>query len=280
MDIKKLKPREKLVIAGLAVVILFSVYAKLIHEPFAKKAQSSKMRIKKAESQLAELKVKYPPADIQREKIKSLSVECEHLTDQVSRVEKKLPSGKETSQLIGEFTRLAKEAKLISIRQKTAPENGYNRIYIEVKLNSSYPNAINYVGRVESISPFIRVEEVEINESTGKTIDEGGAPVRIVFSSLLGESSIFEVLKANDEAGNVTVKRDILISSAKPVQSLNEKEFKLEGITFNASTPTAIMNGDVVRVDSDVKGYKVKKILEDSIVLTNDIEDFVIKMNR
>ena len=280
MDFKKLKPREKLIILGLALVVVFSVYMKVVHEPFAKKVQASKTNIKKAESQLAELKVKYPPIEIQREKIKSLSQECERLTDQISGIEKVLPAAKETSQLIGEFTRLAKDIKLIAIRQKIAGEGGYSRIFIEVKLNASYPNAINYIGKIESISPFIRVDEVDINESSGKSVEEGGAPVRLVFSSLLGESTIFEVLRANDQMENLQVKRDILVSSAKPVTALSEKEFKLEGITWDSAAPTAIMNGDVIRVDSDVKGYKVKKILEDSVVLTNDIEDFVVKMNR
>ena len=280
MNFKKLKPREKLIASGLAIVVVFSLYFKIIHEPFAKQVQSSKIKIKRAESQLNELKIKYPPVSIQQQKIKSLSLECDRLAEEISLIEKKLPSGRETSQLIGEFTRLAREAKLMSIRQKTAADGGYNRIYIEVKLNTSYPNAINYIGKVESISPFIRVEEVDINESTGKTIEEGGSPVRIVFSSLLGDSSIFEVLKASDQMEIPAVKRDILVSTAKPLVTLSEKEFKLEGVTYDETSPTAIVNGDVVRIDSEIKGYKVKKINESSIVLTNDIQDFVIKLNR
>lgn len=280
MDLNKLKPREKLIVAGLAVVVVFSTYMKMVHEPFSKKVESSKMRIKRAESQLAELKINTPFVDIQKQKIKSLNVECERLTGQISEIEKKLPSNRETSQLIGEFTRLAKEAKLVSIRQKTTAEGGYSRVFIEVKLNASYPNAINYIGKVESISPFIRVEEVDINESSGKSIEDGGAPVRVVFSSLLGDSSIFEVLRANDKMEDLPVKRDILVSTSKPVVALSEKEFRLEGITYNDAFPTAIINGDVVRVDSDIKGYKVKKIGENSVILTNSIEDFVLKLNK
>ena len=94
MDFKKLKPREKLIVLGLALVVVFSVYMKVVHEPFAKKVQAAKTNMKKTESQLAELKVKYPPIGTQREKIKSLSQECERLTDQSAGSRKCFPPGR------------------------------------------------------------------------------------------------------------------------------------------------------------------------------------------
>ena len=150
---------------------------------------------------------------------------------------------------------------------------------IEVNLSANYPDVIYYISRVESISPFLKVEEMDINEAKAKTSEEGGAPARLVVSSLLGDSAPDSFLKA-DEAEPAPVKRDILISKTKPVEHLNDKDFKLEGITFNSNTPTAIINGDVFRVDQEIKGFKVKKILPDSVVLTDGFSDHVLQLHK
>ena len=279
MDLKNLNAREKIILAGLVAALAFVAYMKIIREPFLKSVEAQKVRIKKYQFQITELRSKKPPLDEHRVKIVSLTRECERMTSEIETIEKKMPLRKDTSQLIGEFTRLATRAKLVAIRQKTVTQEGYNRILIEVTLSATYPDAIYYISRIESISPFLRVEEVEINESKGKSVEEGGAPVRLVVSSLLGDAAQSASLKASEEEPK-PVKRDILISKTKPVETLHEKDFKLEGITYNSQTPTAIINGDVFRVDGEIQGLKVKQILPDSVVLTDGFQDHVLKLNK
>ena len=282
MNLDKLKPREKLILVLLGAVIVFSVYMKFVNQIFAKTITSYKTRIKRAELKLNEIQLKSTPVEKQKEKIKSLNTECDRLVEEISELEKMLPSKREASQLIGEFTRLAKEAKLVSIRQKIVTDpKGYDQIFIEVKLNASYPNAIQYIMQIESISPFLRVEEIDISEAAKtRSLEEGSTPVRFVVSSLLGDKSIHQELKANELAKPVVVKRDILASSAKPIKILDEKEYRLEGVTYNASSPTAIINGEVFRIDSEINGMKVKQILPDAVVLTDGRDDHLLKMNR
>ena len=89
-----------------------------------------------------------------------------------------------------------------------------------------------------------------------------------------------QALKADESLKTPEVKRDILASTAKPMASLNEKDFRLEGITFTEDTPTVIINGEVFRVDSEVKGYRVKKIMPGSVILTDGMEDQLLTLNR
>ena len=278
MNFKNLSAREKLILAALAVMLVFGAYMRMIHMVFSKSKEAQLTRIKKYNTQIKELNSKLPALDEQKARIDSLNKDCERMTEEVNKIEMKMPLRKDTSQLIGEFTRLANRAKLISIRQKVATQEGYNRILIEVTLNASYPEAIYYISRIESISPFLRVEEVDINDSKGKSAEEGGAPVRLVVSSLLGDTAPDNVLKASEEELK-PVKRDILISKTKPVEKLNEKDFKLEGITYNSIMPTAILNGEVFRVGAEIKGLKVKQILPDQVVLTDGSHDHVMNLN-
>lgn len=280
MDFSKLKFKQQLIVAAGVAVIAVVAYLKIVHEPFNRKVDSYQSKLKRYETQLAELSTTFPPVEQQRKKIEELKLECEKLLEEIAEVEKNLPPKKETSHLIGEFTRLAKQARLLSIRQKTMVKDGYNKIFIEIKLAAPYPVAIAYIARLESISPFLRVEEVDINETKGKAFADGGAPVRIVVSSILGEAPLGQALTADDQAKTPEVKRDILASSAKPLVSLSEKDFRLEGITFTEEMPTAIINGEVFRVDSEVKGYKIRKIMPGSVILTDGTEDHLLTLNR
>lgn len=276
MDLSTLTLKQKVMAAtGIAVAALI-VYGQVIHAPVSRKVHGYQQRVKKYDAQLADLKAKFPPVDSQKEKIAALEVDYQKLLEKIKEVESKMPPKRETSQLIGEFTRLAKELKLVSLRQKTVVQDGFTKIFIEIKLAASYGEAITYIARLESISPFLRVEEVDINETKGKTFEEGGAPVKIVISSILGDAPQDVTLKADDAVKSPEVTRDILASSAKPLATLNEKDFRIEGITFQDDFATAIINGEVYRVGSEIKGYTVKKITRDTVILTDGTEDHLL----
>lgn len=262
-----------------AAAIALGAYAKIVHEPFSKKVAFYQGRMSKARLQLEDLQSKMPALGPRKEKISALRTECDRLVEKMRDVEKKLPSKNDTSKLIGEFTRLAKQAKLLSIRQKVVTKDGYDRLFIEVKLNAAYAAAINYVAQLESITPFLHVEEMDINEAQGKSVEEGGAPVRIVVSTFLGDVAGDRTLKA-DDAASVQTKRDILVSKAGPTATLSEKDFKLEGITYNEESPTAIINGEVYKINSEIKGLKVKQILPSGVVLTDGVQEHILSLNK
>ena len=210
-------------------------------------------------------------------KIKGIIQEETKLSEEIEGLEKMVPSRLHTSQLVGELTRLAKEVKLESIKQKITKEQTYSRIFLEVKFYSTYLDAVTYLASIESISPFIRVEEMEILEPAGKTVELGGAPVRLVVSCLLTNSASTPSLKASNVPA-LSVKRDILTSSSKLTEALSDSKFTLEGITFDQQNPTAIINGDVFQVNSELGGYKIKKILADSVVLNDGVEDHLLNL--
>ncbi len=266
--------------AVLAAAVVFSMYMKIVHQPISDKTAFYRTQIRKAEAQLKDLSGKTPSVTREEEKIQVLQEETDRLEEKISGLEKKLPSKSNTSQLIGEITRLARDTKLESVKQKISQEEGYSRIFLEIKFNASYIATIQYLSAVETISPFLRVEEMEISEPKGKEADAGGSVVHMVISCLLGEGLNDQALRAAEKTELVKVKRDILLSSAKPAPVLKESEFKLEGITYDAEKPTAIISGDVFRVNSEVCGFKIKKILADGIVLTDGAQDRLVNLKH
>src|SRR3989338_1303926 len=171
MEWSRLKPREKAAIAALAAFILFGVYAKMVQEPLAKKIAGYQSQIKKSQAQLADLRTKTPQDSEIADKIQGLESEEARLSEQIDSLEKKIPSRFNMARMVGEFTRLAKEVKLESVKQKIVKDQGYSHIVLEVKFYATYLNAIKYLASVESISPFLKVEEMEILEPKGKTLE-------------------------------------------------------------------------------------------------------------
>ena len=277
MDFSKLRSREKIVFAALAAIVLFGVYWRLIQEPVAKRTASYKTQIKKSQAQLKDLTSKEPQDKEIAQKIASLEEESGGLSEQIGKLEKEIPSRFNMAQLVGEFTRLAKEVKLDSVKQRITKDQGYSRIFLEVKFYSTYLDAIQYVAAVESISPFLRVEEMEILEPKGKTIELGGSPVRLLVSCLLSDNPEGGVLKAA-ESSKAAPGRDILASGSRPSEVLEDSKFTLEGITFDQKNPTAIINGDVFKTNSEVGGFKVKKILSSSVILSDGVRDLMLNL--
>jgi len=278
-DFKKLRTREKTLLIGLAVAVGFSLYFQVMYKPLSRKITRYKFQIEKSKSRLGELETKFPQIENQRRNIHSLDVECNLLLDKISEVEKALPSKKSAAQLLSELTKQAKGLKMYSIRQKMDSGDEYSRIFIELKFNAPYENTINYIRKVESVSPFLAIEELDISEPKGRK-EAGGTPTKLVLSSLMGETPTAELFKAEEQKEALEVSRDIFVSKSRPVSTIRKAELKLQGITYNPEGSTAIVNGDVVRVGSEVGSLQVKEIRPEEVILTDGTEDHILLIER
>jgi len=270
-NFKKLKTREKTLIIGLAVAVGFGLYFQIIYKPLSSKITRFKFQINKSRARLNELRVKFPQIEKERQDIHSLDVECDLMLTKISGVEEALPSKKSTSRLLSELTKQAQGLKMISIRQKMDSGDEYSRIFIELKFNAPYENTVNYIKRLESISPFLAIEELDIAEPKGTTL---------VLSSLLGETPTADLFKAETDEGALEVSRDIFVSKSRPVSKVRKAELKLEGITYNFEGSTAIVNGDVLSVGSKVDNLTIKEIRPDEVILSDGVEDHILSIER
>lgn len=281
---KNLKAREKALILSLGVVLLFSLYFKLVHKPLSRSIKKYKFQIEKEKARLNELQAKSPAVGKQKESIKALQVNTEKMKAQIAKIEKELPGKANTSGLLTEIMRQTKGLELAAASQKLKDYDNYSQILIELRFNAGYKDTIDFINRVEAISPFLIVEEMEISEPTKKE-PKPTPGVRVLFTSILGKGLAGSAAGADFKPAQkmpepLKIKRDIFMSKKKPAAQIRKVDLKLEGITFRSKEPTAILNGEVVRINSEVKGYTVKEILLNSIVVSDGTSDHVLAIER
>jgi len=277
--LKKMGTRKKNIIIGLAIAIGFNLYIQVIHKPLSGKIRKYRFQIEKSESRLSRLRGEFPQVTEERRNINVLDAECKRLLEKIAKIGKDLPGKKDASQLLSVLTKQAKDIKLVSVRQKLESGEEYSRIFFELKFNSHYKNTINYISKLESTSPSLVIEELSISEPKGKR-KETGMTTRLLLSILLGEIPATESIEAKESKEVIEVARDIFISKARPVSKVRKVELKLDGITYNPRTPTAIINGEVARIGSEVGNFTVKEIRYDMVILTDGIEDHILSVER
>jgi len=278
LNSKRLKPKEKALVVGLVAAIVISAYFNIIYKPLSRSVSRYKFQTGKAQSRLTSLQEKLPQLDKQRQNIRFLNSECQRMLDEINEIEITLPSKRSVSDLLTELVQLGKDLKIGLVRQKLEEGREYSSIYIELKFNAPYINAINYLRKVESISPFLIIKELDIAEEKTKH-SMGGPAARLILSSLLGERSTAEMSKAQ-EAEPLAISRNIFVSKAKLAAKVKKIDLELEGITFNPESPTAIVNGEVVRIGTEIDSYTVKDIRLDAVIFTDGSEEYVVDMER
>lgn len=276
---KKLKTREKVLILGLATTLIFSLYFQMVYKPIASETKRYKFQIDKQKARLDELEVKTPVIGKQKESIVTLESQTEKMEKEIAQIEDQLPSKANTSGLLTEIMRQTQSLELASASQKMQESNDLSQIFIELRFNADYKATINFINRVESISSFLIIEEMEISEPKTKDAQRDTTTARVLISSVLGNGQA-DFSKSNKSPKDLKIKRDIFVSNKKPAAQIRKVDLKLEGVSFLAAGSTAILNSEVVRVGSEIKGYTVKEISLNSIIVTDGTNDHVLAIER
>ncbi|MFH1519482.1 MAG: type 4a pilus biogenesis protein PilO [Candidatus Omnitrophota bacterium] len=278
LDFKKLKPKEKALIAGLMVVIVISGYFHIIYKPLSRSTSRYDLQAKKSLSRLSDLKTKLPQLEQQKQSIRALGEETQAMLNEIAKIESALPNKNNVSRLLTELVQLGKDLKISSVRQKLESRADYQSIYVELKFNAPYIDTVNYLRKIEAISPFLVIKEVDISEEQAKD-DRGGPVVRLILSSFLGDTANGDKIETKSP-DPLVISRNIFISKAKPVVKISTTELKLDGITYGPKGATAIVNGEVVRIGSLIENYKVKDIQPDTVIFTDDFEEYIVNITR
>lgn len=266
-----MKPRERWIVTVLAGVMVFVVFSKVVYAPLDHKVKTLKSKISKMEARIRELKAEHPQLDAQKHLIQELEEKNQNFLKKIEDKERFLPGKESFSSFLTELTRLAAPLQVESIRQKTENGEDYSRVFVEISFRTSYHETVEYIRRIEKVSPFLRVDEVEIMEPAGKTAGKGSF-IKLTVSTLLGETSMGAILKASEikEDAPSEATRDIFRSKNSLSASSEIKEaLNLEGITYRPLGATAIISGEVVREGSKIGAYTVKKILTNGVVVAD-----------
>lgn len=263
----------------LFAIFSISVYYNAICKPLLRNSRIYVIQTKRLWKQLMEIKARNPETQEGIERMEEKKKEGEKLLARIETMENKLPSKKAVSSLIAELTRLAKDIKIDSIRQKIDKGEDYSRIFVEIRFDAPYREMVNYIKSIETISPFLRIEQLEIIEPR-KRKKESDTLIRLVVSSLLGDMPFSSQLKAKEAEKVSSDLRDIFVSKIRPESTVVKINMVLEGITHSGDIATAIINGEVVREGCVISNYTVDKILHDRVMLTDGVEEYVLRVDR
>lgn len=171
-----------------------------------------------------------------------------------------------------------------SVKQKTETDkDGFSRLFVDLKFGSSFEDMIQYIKRIEEISAFVKIEEVDVipSKTDVRNVVNASLTLSTILSDELSPPGELSLTGLHDSGTKLSVKHNPFLPRFALGQA-KKKTLKLTGITYSrlAKASTAIVNGAVIRVGGEIEGQKVEKILSDSIVVNDGTESYTVKLER
>lgn len=282
--IKKMGKRERLLLAALVIVVGGSLVYRVVGQGFLSEQNKAKGELQKvlddktkASADLEEAKAQ---DKAQQKELSDLKKNYDNALKEIASNEEKIPSAGSVTQFLGEITHRSEGLGMDfeSIRQNIDREKeGYLKLKLDMKFSGSYSSVVNYLNRIENLSPYLSVSSIDISQT------KEGAPhakTDMILSMLLLEKGI-DLTTTEKEAppAPLVLKLDPFVSK-KPENKDRSKDFKLSGITGAGKDSTAIINDEVVRAGAKLGEWQVIQIVSDAVTLSNGIETVTVTLNR
>ena len=276
--------RRKLLLAALAVVAAGAIAFRIIGGGFLSERGKINAEMRKVMDEKEKIDAKFSEAKAQeRDKAKEmaeLQKAYDGIIKETSAYEAKIPSAGSVTRLLGEITRRSEGLGMDfeSIKQSIEREKeGYLKLKLDMRFAGPYSSVVNYLNRLQNLSDYLRVSDIEISQTK-----EGAsrAKTNMQLSMLLLEKGVDLTVKEKEEKFEpVVLKLDPFVSK-KSEKKDKTRDFKLAGITQAGENSTAIINDEVVKVGAKIGDWKVVKILQDAVTLSDGIETVSITLNR
>jgi Tfp pilus assembly protein PilO len=277
----KIGKRENILLGALLAVLFVSLAYRIFGESYFSEQKSFKGSLQKILDETASRKAKFPDIKTQEKEIGKLRQDYDSVLKQIEDLESKIPAAGSVSQLLGEVTRRAEGLGMDfeSIQQNIEREKeGYLKLKLGIKLSAPYSSVVNYLSRLQNLSEYLTVEDIEIAQAK-----EGVARSKtdLELSMLLLEKGIDLTLREKEAAFTpLVIKTDPFTSKRAGSSADKVKGLKLVGITSAGKDSTAIINDEVIKIGGQVGDWKVVQILPDAVTLSDGVETVSITLNR
>jgi len=285
---KQLKPKEKRMLAVLAVVVMGVMYYNLLLKPNFAKIAGLNTQIDDARARAKAFNGSKAQGGALAKELEDINARIKAVKAQIADTEAKLLGASDVPRLLSQLINCAQGLGInfASVTQKEQPDkSGFSRQLVDVKFDATYAQMLNYLCKIESISDVVKVDEANImrpKEGSGDVISAD-----ITLSALLSNSAQargqVNACGATVAGRELAVSRDPFAPLVKPQEKPAKKpNFKLIGITFNdaGGDSTVIINDTVLKKGEKVEGWIVKAISVDSVVLEGDGLTETLKVER
>lgn len=282
----RLSPKERRLFLVLAAVVAGSFYATAFLRPALKEISRLKIQQQEGKERLKMFASQYADTAAGRQEVQALKRATQKMKEQLAGIESRLISQQQVPQLLSELIKRAQESSvdLESVKQDIKEDKeGLGRLYIDLKFDSNYEGALNYIKKIEVLSPFTKIEEMELAQS--KADPQRLVSAFIKLNTILGyESKNQGPLSAEAEAAarKIPATKRSPFAAGFAVRERQKKALKITGITYRKreADSSAIINNNVVRQGEEVEGIKIERILPEAVVVNDGTESYKIQVER
>ncbi|OGX45242.1 MAG: hypothetical protein A3G38_00800 [Omnitrophica WOR_2 bacterium RIFCSPLOWO2_12_FULL_51_8] len=282
----KLKSGERRLILALAAALALTFYFRLFIKPamgriavLKKQTQDNKDRARLYQSQ-------FPDLDKERKGLLKIRQSIAQMKEDIRGIQSRLINAAQVPQLLMALIKSAQGLQIDfqSVKQKIeADRGGLSRLYIDLKFDAGYEDTVNYIRKVEGISDFLKLEEIDVSPS--KKSPRSLITVSSTLSSILADNPAREgelpLKAAKVQEPKVTIKHNPLMPRLNLGQE-KKKDLRVSGITFRstAGASSAIINDTVLREGDEIDGATIERISPDSITVKDGPETYEVKVER
>lgn len=271
-------PRPRIALVGLSALLAGALGYQMLYRPRAHALAKVRAEWQAAHQQVETMQRELPDIDQQRRDVEQMRVEVDRLRKDLNTLEGRLPSAADLGQVIQALATQAAELHVAfeSIKQQLKDDAEYPEATVEMTAAAAYQDVVNFLRRVEHLSPFLRTAVLELAEPKGKEASLGaGQRMKLVLVTPLRtstESGTWTLAGKADLPAPVTLSRSPFASSQRPVEAGDREVLNVAGITWRGASSTAIINDDVVRVGDRIGERTVSRIFPDKVVLSDGQE--------
>jgi len=224
-----------------------------------------------------------PHVEQERQELQQQAGEIDRLRQEVESAERQLISAGGLGRLVGALARQGEGLQVAfeSLKQHEEETAEKAEASLDVAFTSPYEDLVNYLRRVERISPFLRVARLDVTEPKGGPKTFGAVRISLAIplraSAAEGEPSLDVETQPVEK---LSLPRSPFTSRQRPREETERQALKVTGITWRGEASTAIVNDAVVRVGDEVDDFKVQQILPDKVILSDGAESYTVPLEK
>jgi len=282
----RLNNKERRLFFIFASVLAVSFYFNLFLKPTLDDIMKLKKQEQGYQDQLAMLQSQFPSAAKARQDVEAKKDNLKNLKLKISDTESKLISASGEERLLAEAIKLSQSLTIdLGAVKETIKEEreGFARLYIDLQFTSNYRKALTYIRGLESVSPFVKIEEMALSESKNEPLSTVDVSLRL--SALLNygtDNQAQLTLSGKDVAAGIGELKRSPFTPKFITEKTKRKNLKVTGITYrdNEAGSTAIINGKIVRVGDQIEDVKIERISYRCVIVDNGVGKETLQLER
>lgn len=270
---RTMSPREQVGVVVLGVVVLGVVGYRTVSQGRIARLAHSRAEWLTLRQQVEAMRAALPNVEEERRRIPLEVSANEALDAELTRTERALITTGELGRLVGELTKQAEGLPVAfeAIKQRVKDDPERPEATLEVAFTARYEAAVNYLRRVERLSPFLRITKLEMAEPKdgAQAAYSRTTATLVALMTPSSEPGGLSRAPAGPPPETVTLSRNPFGGSARAALAEKGLDLKVTGVTYRGPDSTAIINNEVVRVGDTVDHQIVQQIRPDGVVVSD-----------